>query len=109
MKEYRELQLRVTRFSATEQELINTRDRLDHELELYKRLYKYNALALKAKSYEDFYHLLCEAIVDVFEVESAIIFFQDNQAKGRPFLYTEGLKFDNTLQEIAHEIENVIA
>lgn len=104
LKEYRELQLRVTRFSATEQELINTRDRLDHELELYKRLYKYNALALKAKSYEDFYHLLCEAIVDVFEVESAIIFFQDNQAKGGPLLYTEGLKFDNTLQEIAHEI-----
>ncbi len=107
LKEYRELQLRVTRFSATEQELINTRDRLDHELELYKRLYKYNALALKAKSYEDFYHLLCEAIVDVFEVESAFIFFQDNHSDGGPFLYTEGLKFDNTLQEIAYEIGSI--
>lgn len=107
LKEYRELQLRVTRFSATEQELINTRDRLDHELELYKRLYKYNALALKAKSYEDFYHLLCEAIVDVFEVESAFIFIQDNQADEGPFLYSEGLKFDNTFQEIADEIRSV--
>lgn len=107
LKEYRELQLRVTRFSATEQELINTRDRLDHELELYKRLYKYNALALKAKSYEDFYHLLCEAVVDVFEVESAFIFLQENQSSSGPYLYTEGLKFENSIHEIAYEIASV--
>lgn len=107
LKEYRELQLRVTRFSATEQELINTRDRLDHELELYKRLYKYNALALKAKTYEDFYHLLCEAVVDVFEVESSFIFLQENQIGSTPYLYTEGLKFENSIQEIAQEIASV--
>jgi PAS domain S-box-containing protein len=107
LKEYRELQLRVTRFSATEQELINTRDRLDHELELYKRLYKYNALALKAKSYEDFYHLLCEAVVDVFEVESSFIFLQENQSNAGAFLYTEGLKFENSIHEIANEIASV--
>ena len=38
LADYRELQLRVTRFSAVEQELINTRDQLDAELVLYKRL-----------------------------------------------------------------------
>jgi PAS domain S-box-containing protein len=108
LKEYRELQLRVTRFSATEQELINTRDRLDHELELYKRLYKYNALALKAKTYEDFYHLLCEAVVDVFEVESAIIFLREKKLKKGPFLYAEGLKLDCSISEISQEIDWVI-
>ena len=108
LKEYRELQLRVTRFSATEQELINTRDRLDHELELYKRLYKYNALALKAKTYEDFYHLLCEAVVDVFEVESAIIFLREKKLKTGPFLYTEGLKLDCSTNEISQEIDAII-
>ena len=108
LKEYRELQLRVTRFSATEQELINTRDRLDHELELYKRLYKYNALALKARTYEDFYHLLCEAVVDVFEVESAIIFLRERKLKTGPFLYTEGLKLDCSVSEISQEINSII-
>jgi len=47
LKQYRELQLRVTRFSAVEQELINTRDRLDHELVLHQRLHRYNSDALK--------------------------------------------------------------
>ena len=108
LKEYRELQLRVTRFSATEQELINTRDRLDHELELYKRLYKYNALALKARTYEDFYHLLCEAVVDVFEVESAIIFLREKNLGTGSFLYTEGLKLDCSINEISQEIDSVI-
>ena len=44
LSDYRELQLRFTRFSAVEQELINARDRLDQELELYK--------SLQHKSYE---------------------------------------------------------
>ena len=46
LADYRELQLRVTRFSAIQQDLINTRDRLDHELELYKRLQKFNSQAV---------------------------------------------------------------
>ena len=77
IQEYSELQLRVTRFSAVQQELINTRDRLDQELERYKRLYSYNALALRARSYEEFYHTLCEAVVDVFEVESSLVFIEE--------------------------------
>ena len=107
LKEYREIQLRVTRFSAIEQELINTRDRLDQELELYKRLYKYNALALKARTYEQFYHLLCEAVVDVFEVESALIFLREPEHVTVPVLYTEGVRLENTMEEIAPEIEAV--
>jgi PAS domain S-box-containing protein len=105
MKDYRELQLRVTRFSSIEQELINTRDRLDHELELYRRLYKYNSLALSAKSYEQFYHLLCEATVDVFEVEGAFIFLREYGTEARFTVYKEGLKIQNSLEEIVREIE----
>lgn len=101
IKEYRELQLHVTRFSAIQQELINTRDRLDYELERYKRLYSYNALALRSKSYEEFYHLLCEAVVDVFEVESALVFIEEGNDYSTKSLYTEGVKLDHSLIEIS--------
>ncbi len=72
LKLYRDLQLRVTRFSATEQALINTRDRLDQELELYKRMQRYNAMLLNVPSLDRFFALVCEGIVDVFELECAI-------------------------------------
>ena len=54
---YRELQLRVTRFSAVEQELINTRDALDHELESYKRFQQYVAKALTIQEMNMFLQL----------------------------------------------------
>lgn len=107
IQEYSELQLRVTRFSAVQQELINTRDRLDQELERYKRLYSYNALALKARSYEEFYHTLCEAVVDVFEVESALVFIEEGADYSNQSLFTEGLKLEHTSSEISLCIANV--
>ena len=76
LQKYRDLQLRVTRFSSTEQELINTRDRLDHELELYKRLNRYNAQALKIEKDAGFFQLMAEAIVDIFEVEGGLVFIR---------------------------------
>lgn len=108
IKDYRELQLRVTRFSAVEQELINTRDRLDQELEVYKRLYNYNALALKAKTYEQFFHLLCEAVVDVFEIEGALILLNTSLSNDSPVLYTEGLKFEETAESVSASIDALI-
>ena len=107
INDYRELQLRVTRFSAVEQELINARDRLDQELELYKRLYYYNALALNAKTYEQFYHILCEAIVDVFEVEGAIIVLGNLNEKQAQVVYTEGVKIEGTIQTISEAVDGL--
>ena len=69
LKEYQQLQLRVTQFSTVEQELINTRDRLDQELVLYKRLNRFNTDALQDIPYEKLLQLGAEAIVDIFETE----------------------------------------
>lgn len=107
IQEYSELQLHVTRFSAVQQELINTRDRLDQELERYKRLYSYNALALRARSYEEFYHTLCEAVVDVFEVESALVFIEEGTNYSNQSLFTEGLKLEHSSSEISSCIANI--
>lgn len=73
LKQYRELQLRITRFSFVEQQLINTRDRLDHELVMYKRLNKFNQDALEEMSEETFLELVAEAIIDIFEIECAFV------------------------------------
>lgn len=89
LKQYRELQLRVTRFSAIEQELINTRDRLDHELVLHQRLHRYNSDALKEVEEASFFQIEAEAIVDVFEMErSAILYLPYGDEP--PLIYKEG-------------------
>jgi len=102
LKQFRDLQLRVTRFSATEQELINTRDRLDHELVLHQRLHRYNSEALKEPSEDGFFQLESEAIVDVFETEGSIIFYVPTQG-GEVQIYKEGIPYAvdlNWLEEV---------
>ena len=89
LKRYRELQLRVTRFSAVEQELINTRDRLDHELVLHQRLHRYNSDALKEVDESAFFQLEAEAIVDVFELESSFILYYSKETS-ETLLFKEG-------------------
>ena len=64
-----ELQKRVTRFSAVEQELINTRNRLDRELNRFERIHSFNTRAIHARTDAVFATIVAEAIVDVFEVE----------------------------------------
>ena len=75
--QYRELQLRVTQFSSVEQQLIDTRDSLDQELEQYKRLNTFNADILSASDEQTFTRIIAEAIIDIFEIESSIVFTGD--------------------------------
>ncbi|MFM2265341.1 MAG: hypothetical protein RLZ77_761 [Bacteroidota bacterium] len=89
LKEYRDLQLRVTRFSFIEQQLINTKDQLDHELILYKRLNQFNNEALKFHSDEEFIQLAAETIVDVLEIEGSAIYIVGEHFEQ---FYGEGIK-----------------
>jgi PAS domain S-box-containing protein len=101
LQEYRELQLRVTRFSFVEQQLINTRDRLDHELELYKRLNKFSSLALRDNTEEDYYRLIVESVVDVFEVETSIFFVEFSKSYSHiPIFLTEGFELSSEESEL---------
>ena len=94
LDEFRALQLRVTRFSATEQELINTRDKLDHELEQYKRLQQLTQKAIRKISPHDLINTLLEGIVDVVETEVAMILIKGPESKSYS-VYTEGLSLKN--------------
>jgi len=73
LEKYLDLQQRVTKFSSVEQDLINTRDQLDQELVSYKRLQNFSEKTLEELSAEDFYKLVTESIVDIFEVEASLI------------------------------------
>lgn len=83
LAEYRNLQLRVTKFSAVEQAMINIRDRLDSELDMHKRMHTYSTLALECNSENEFAALTAESIVGIFETEMALVFIdklQDRQS-----------------------------
>ncbi|MCE2681752.1 MAG: PAS domain-containing sensor histidine kinase [Cryomorphaceae bacterium] len=90
-QKYLDLQLRVTRFSSIEQELINTRDQLDHELVMHKRLLEFNAEALKLSSEKDFIHLVAESLIDVCESQIAYVSFINKRNTER-FLVLEGVR-----------------
>jgi PAS domain S-box-containing protein len=104
--QYQALQLRVTRFSSTEQELINIRDRLDHELVVYKRLTVFNQKALQISNLDLFFQLTVEFMVDIFETEAAFVFSTGTNPQN-PSLYSEGFR-DNTLSSAQKDIEFLI-
>ncbi len=90
LQAYEQLQLRVTRFSSTEQKLIAAQDRLDHELTLYKRLSEFNSKALQSTSLDHLGQLAVETMVDILEVEASLIVFMYPQT-GIQKLFTEGI------------------
>ena len=89
---YAELQLRVTRFSSTEQELINTQDRLDQELLLYKKLSDFNTEALKTSSKVEFLQKVVETIIDIFETEIGIINYTSKSGLFEDKSFIEGAR-----------------
>ena len=93
LERYRDLQKRVTKFSSVEQDLINTRDRLDHELISYKRLHTFSERALREISATGFHALVTESIVDIFEVEGSLIHYR-NKTDNTSSFNTEGINSD---------------
>jgi PAS domain S-box-containing protein len=91
---YAELQKRVTRFSVVEQELINTRDRLDRELERYGRIHVCNTRAIQARADDAFANIIAEAIVDVFELQFGALWL--GKSADRPAAIS-GLQLDEAI------------
>lgn len=90
LSDYRDLQLRFTRFSAVEQELINARDRLDQELELYKRLQQYSYEVLSIDNIDELLHITAEALVDILETECAVVYYRNKNNDSESRLIIEG-------------------
>lgn len=112
LEKYLELQLRVTRFSAIEQELINTRDQMDQELEIYKRLNYFHTDALKLRHIDHLVDLATEAILDIFETEFGYCYFEKLDEPGGAYLSMEGISrrnekiFKESLDHLRQSIED---
>jgi PAS domain S-box-containing protein len=104
-EKYLELQLRVTQFSGVEQELINTQDKLDQELVLYKRLNEFNRSALLPLTESDFSRLTVESVIDILELEGALILFFCNENNGNTRLEVEGV-IEKPNQSFVEELSN---
>jgi PAS domain S-box-containing protein len=95
LQDYHDLQLRVTQFSNIEQQLINTQDKLDSELLLYKRLQKFNTQALKESSKQNLVRLITESVIDILEIESSLVYFKDHEDGTHSLLHEEGLSIND--------------
>jgi PAS domain S-box-containing protein len=95
LQDYHDLQLRVTQFSNIEQQLINTQDKLDSELLLYKRLQKFNTQALKESSKQNLVRLITESVIDILEIESSLVYFKDHEDASHSLLLDEGISIND--------------
>ncbi len=91
LQDYSDLQLRVTKFSSVEQQLINTRDLLDSELLSYKKLIDYNSKVFKEITDKAFFLESTEAIVDIFESDVSLIVFDESSHPSNMVIYAEGM------------------
>lgn len=97
-RKYNELQLRVTRFSAIEQELVHARNRLDREVLIYRRMQQFNSSALEERNETGFLKLVSESLIDIFEVEvafAALVHYSDPETT---FMDLEGFELDAVQQ-----------
>jgi len=87
---YLDLQLRVTRFSAKEQELINARNLLDRELLGYKRMNDFHVAAIDLRDIPSLLTLIAETVVDLFDVEIGYACFRELSAPSFIQCHLEG-------------------
>lgn len=108
LRDYQELQLRVTRFSYVEQQLRNTQDKLDHELILYKRLSGFSSRAFNTRRVEEFLQMAVEAIVDILEIETAAILIHEHATDAQHF-FSEGFRRheDGAREQFCTEIRSM--
>jgi signal transduction histidine kinase len=94
----RELQMRVSKFSSVEQQLINIRDRLDAEVLIHKQMNAFNERAFQVNESYAFFQLVAESVLDIFEFEFGIaIQYQKGQEDSILFV-TEGI----SIPQLAH-------
>lgn len=72
-----DLQMQVIRFLKVEQELVDTRNKVDRDLFRFKSIQTYSQEVVKATSIEEFAGITVEFIVETFEVECSLFLVYD--------------------------------
>jgi len=81
-EEVAELQQHLARLSLVQQQLIDTRNRLDRELERFAGIQAYNTRAIAIRDRDRFAELTVETALELFEVEFALLW--PTSPMGRP-------------------------
>jgi signal transduction histidine kinase len=77
----RDLQTRVEKGITVEQDLINTKNELDAELNRFRLMQKYSSDALKAENLESFGELTVEYFVEIFNLPRVLFLERDENDK----------------------------
>jgi len=72
-----ELQGQVIRFLKVEQDLVNTRNKLDRDLDRFRAIQAYSQQIIRAESIEEFAEITVESLIETFELECSALFLQD--------------------------------
>jgi len=72
-----ELQGQIIRFLKVEQDLVDARNKLDHDLSRFKAIQTYSQKAIHAESLEEFADITVESVVETFELECSVFFVYD--------------------------------
>ena len=72
-----ELQGQVIRFLKVEQDLVNTRNQLDRDLDRFRAIQAYSQRIIRAESMEEFAEITVESIIETFELECSALFLLD--------------------------------
>jgi PAS domain S-box-containing protein len=87
--ELKALQQHVARLSVVQQQLIDTRDRLDREVERFAGIQAYNTRAITIRGLGPFAEVTVETVLELFEVEFALLW--PTSPMGRPGEAATGL------------------
>ncbi|MDI1317746.1 PAS domain-containing sensor histidine kinase [Flavobacterium sp.] len=87
-EELNSLQLRLKNYTNIQQKLISANQIIDKQLENYKRLNNYIKTLVEATTIESFKSKIPEAIIDIFNFESSMVVFED---QNHTAVYSEGL------------------
>ena len=72
-----ELQGQVIRFLKVEQDLVNTRNQLDRDLDRFRAIQEYSRRIIRAGSMEEFAEITVESLIETFELECSALFLLD--------------------------------
>lgn len=72
-----ELQGQVIRFLKVEQDLVNTRNQLDRDLDRFRAIQAYSQRIIRAETMEEFAEITVESIIETFELECSALFLLD--------------------------------
>ena len=83
-QQVRDLSTQLARMSLVQQQLHDTRARLDGELERFEGIHRYNTLAVTASAAQSLADLTAEAICEIFQVQWGMIWLRTDDGRLHP-------------------------